>query len=58
MFSVYQGAGFLSVFCQALITNKEVEVMQGGGGAGCCGCILVAVDKTRGGKRELETGKE
>lgn len=40
---------FLSIFCQALITNKEIEAMQDGGGAGCCGWMLVAVDKTGGG---------
>lgn len=65
VFSVYRGARCLyippkkppSVFCQGVITNKEVEAMQGGGGAGCCGWILVAVDNTRGvglGGREQE----
>lgn len=39
---------FLAMLCQALITNKEVEAMQGGGRAGCCGWRLVAVDKMSG----------
>ncbi len=67
MFSVYQGARclppptspILSVCCQALIANKEVEAMQGVGvELVVVGVCLVAVDKARGWGGVEETGKE